>query len=63
MGISHYHKSDRQPPDNKTGAVAELRRIADALEHLVRLYDERAAVELNARFPFGRPTDRWRRGA
>jgi excisionase family DNA binding protein len=53
---------ENTPPD-KPGAVTELRRIADALERLLQLYDERAAVELNARFPFGRPTDRWRRGA
>jgi hypothetical protein len=53
---------DSQQPD-KPSAVTELRRIADALERFLRLYDERASVELNARYPFGRPTDRWRRGA
>jgi hypothetical protein len=54
---------NNQQSDNRTSAVTELRRIADALGQLVRLYDERTAAELNARYPFGKPADRWRRGA
>ena len=39
--------------------LAELR--ADRLERR-RWLDEFAAVYLKARFPFGKPVDRWRRG-
>jgi hypothetical protein len=39
----------------------QLMRIADALERLIDLYDERTGVELNARYQFGKPSDRWRR--
>jgi hypothetical protein len=37
----------------------QLERIADALEQLIRLWDERTAVELAAKYPYGQPTDRW----
>jgi len=57
------HRVPANPEPDKPSAVTELRRIADALERFVRLYDDRAAVDMNAKYPFGRATDRWRRGA
>lgn len=40
-----------------------LDRILRALERLERRFDEFAGVYLRAKFPFGKPTDRWRRSA
>jgi hypothetical protein len=48
-----------QEPDRET-ATQQLRRIADALERLLRIHDEGTGAALNARFPYGKPTDRWR---
>jgi hypothetical protein len=53
---------DRGPQAN-TESTKQLTRIADALERLIRLWDERVAAELNSKYPHGRPTDRWRRSA
>jgi hypothetical protein len=48
-----------QPDDDN-----ELERIARSLERLEQRFDEFARAFLNARFPHGRPVDRWgRRGA
>lgn len=41
--------------------AAQLRKIAASLERLERRFDEFARVYLNARFPYGKPEDRWRR--
>jgi hypothetical protein len=41
----------------------QLERLITAVERLERKLDEFCGAFLNARFPFGRPTDRWRRGA
>jgi hypothetical protein len=49
--------------DDKETATKQLRRIADALERLLRIHDEEIGARLNAEFPYGRPTDRWRRRA
>jgi hypothetical protein len=39
----------------------ELARIAAALERLERRLDDFFGAYLDAKFPFGRPVDRWRR--
>jgi hypothetical protein len=41
----------------------ELARIRASLERLESRFDEFCRVYLDARFPFGKPVDRWRRGA
>ena len=48
----------QQPPGNKT--VDEIRALRRELSALRRLFDEFAGSYLNAKFPFGRPHDRWR---
>jgi hypothetical protein len=44
------------PPPDET-ALAILKR----LERIERILDEFAGAYLNAKFPYGRPTDRWGR--
>jgi hypothetical protein len=39
----------------------QLARIEASLKRLERLFDEFAGVFLNAKFPYGKPTDRWAR--
>lgn len=39
----------------------ELRATRRELAALRRLFDEFAGVYINARFPYGKPTDRWAR--
>ncbi len=46
---------------NGNDDAQQLARIAAALERLERRFDEFARVFLEARFPFGQPTDRWAR--
>jgi hypothetical protein len=48
-------------PPQPSSYNADLARIARALEQLVRLADKALSVYFNARFPYGKPTDRWRR--
>ena len=48
------------PPDPNELTEA-LQRVVIALARLERRLDEFADVYLNARFPYGKPTDRWRR--
>jgi hypothetical protein len=38
-----------------------LRDVCDAIERLDAKFDEFARVFLNAKFPHGKPTDRWGR--
>ena len=52
------------PPDGRSGdreQLEELRAIRRELAALRRLVDEFAASYLNARFPHGKPADRWSR--
>jgi hypothetical protein len=60
MGIT---KLPPPPPDGKREALEELRAIRRAVEALGERFDSFASVFLTAKFPFGRPIDRWRRGA
>lgn len=48
-------------PPNDNRALEELRAIRRELAALRKLVDTFAGVFLNAKFPFGKPTDRWRR--
>jgi hypothetical protein len=47
-----------EPPDKK---LEELRRIRQELSALRSDFVEFCRVFLAAKFPFGRPSDRWRR--
>ena len=53
----------RKPDNDKSMAIALLERIAATLERLEKQQDEYFAVDLTARYPFGKPMDRWRRRA
>ena len=55
MSVANNH-----PPNNTHNATI---RIAESLERLERRLDEFFKVVLDAKFPHGRPTDRWRRSA
>lgn len=52
------------PPNNGAPAIADLVAILARLERrlarLERLVDEGIGAFLNAKFPYGKPTDRWR---
>ena len=53
-------RNDRPP----SGAALELlQRIAEAIERMERNQDNFYRAFLNARFPFGKPSDKWRRSA
>jgi hypothetical protein len=49
---------DTRPP---TRRAATLQDVCDAIERLDKKFDEFARVFLNAKFPYGKPTDRWAR--
>ena len=40
---------------------AQIERLVTAIERLERRFDEFAGAFLNAKFPYGKPTDRWPR--
>ena len=48
-------------PDSKMQAIEELRLIRLELAALRKLVDTFAGILLNAKFPYGKPTDRWGR--
>jgi hypothetical protein len=41
----------------------QIERLIAAIERFTRLFDQWAGAELNARYPHGKATDRWRRRA
>jgi hypothetical protein len=47
--------------DSRVQALAELRAIRERLEAIYELLDEFVRVFLHAKFPYGKPTDRWER--
>ena len=47
--------------DNGEQLLRELRANREEIAELKKLFDEFARVFLDARFPYGRPTDRWGR--
>jgi|tagenome__1003787_1003787.scaffolds.fasta_scaffold15879414_2 hypothetical protein len=53
--------TDSSDDGERDGELIQLTRIAARLERLERRLDEFFTVFLNARFPYGKPTDRWRR--
>jgi hypothetical protein len=57
--------NDRRIPPNQPSDeyLDELRQIRREQAELRRRLDEFFGVFLNAKYPYGRPTDRWRRGA
>lgn len=44
----------------KPSSERTLEEIRDALQEFLRLFNDFAKAYLNAKFPYGRPTDRWR---
>ena len=54
-----FPKTDRHEPDDPT-TVAEMKAIKRELVAIRRVLDDFAAAFLKARFPYGRPVDRWR---
>ncbi len=46
-----------------TVTVEQLQQILQALQRLERRFDDFAKVYLAGKFPYGKPTDRWSRGA
>jgi len=59
MEPNDHNVRQDQPFDNK--ALEELKAIRRELGALRKLVDTFAGVFLNAKFPHGKPTDRWRR--
>jgi len=59
MGTPH---TGPQPDRVGKTTLEELQAIRREIAALRRLVDEFAGVLLNAKFPFGKPVDRWRRG-
>jgi hypothetical protein len=51
--IPHHPERDDKALDE------EMRLMRAEVAALRRLFDEFAGVYLNAKFPYGRPTDRW----
>jgi hypothetical protein len=53
--------SNSRPPESDHDVLlGEIRALRQELRATRRLFDEFAKVYLNARFPYGKPTDRWR---
>lgn len=50
-----------RPPMHSDAVLAELRAIRREQADLRALFDQFAGAFLNAKFPFGKPTDRWAR--
>lgn len=50
-----------RPSGEREKVLAEVQEMRREMAALRRLFDEFAGVFLNARFPFGKPTDRWAR--
>jgi hypothetical protein len=57
MQIINKNKTDPQLDPE------QIERLIRAIERFTRRFDEWAAEDLNGRFPFGKPVDRWRRRA
>ena len=53
-------RTDLQKPTEREMILAELQAIRREQALFRRLFDEFAGAFLNARFPFGKPVDRWR---
>jgi hypothetical protein len=58
--LSQPHHVPPDAPYDKA-ALDELKAIRRELAALRRLFDEFSGAFLNAKFPFGKPADRWRR--
>jgi hypothetical protein len=52
---------DRPAQTQPDQQPATLREVCDAIERLDEKLDEFFRVLLNAKFPYGKPTDRWAR--
>jgi hypothetical protein len=59
------HNRTNPPPPRRTedATLVELRAIRKILDGFTQRFDEFARVYLDAKFPYGKPWDRWgRRG-
>lgn len=50
-------------PPTSSAALELLQRIAEAVERMERHQDQFFGEYLNRKFPYGKPTDRWKRSA
>lgn len=61
--LHHQPRRPARPLDEGSNAalmlIEEVRRNTAAIEKLARLFDAWADASLNAKYKFGRPTDRW----
>jgi hypothetical protein len=57
--VRHRPTTRQRTPGDHEELMAELRAIRDEQVSLCRLFDQFAGSYLNARFPYGKPTDRW----
>ena len=58
--MNRIYRHER-PPDKDDITLEELRRIRKELSTLRQLFDHFAGTFLNAKFPYGKPVDRWGR--
>lgn len=62
MSSLQNHARPAQPRLSSSASDTEtLQEIRDAIVELDAKFDEFARVFLNAKFPYGKPTDRWAR--
>jgi hypothetical protein len=63
MGNYHASLTRPRPTDNPRGEtmLTELHALRRDVAGLTQRLDEFARVYLEARFPYGKPVDRWRR--
>ena len=59
MGTQTMPNIYERPPAADEKTLEEMRAIRAELKALRRLLEEFAGTYLNARFPHGKPTDRW----
>jgi hypothetical protein len=61
MTIHEVDNRRNRPPDADAQLLEELRATRAEISALRKLFDHFAGTFLNAKFPFGKPTDRWAR--
>jgi hypothetical protein len=59
MNMHRINATDR----DKQLDPEQIERLIRAIERFTKLFDAWCDADLNARYPYGKPVDRWRRGA